>query len=116
MRSRLPLTADMPQRKVSAPTRTAKRSKESGASCTGESLRWNKQGKMVMAGKAKNTILDVKLTVNGKKVDLNDFVKGIISQTIIGMVKSLRGVGDSTTIDLKISKKRIIRNTTASRK
>ena len=71
---------------------------------------------MVMAGKAKNTILDVELAVNGKKVDLNDFVKGFISQTILGMVKSLRGVGDSTTIDLKISKKRIIHNTTASRK
>ncbi len=45
------------------------------------------------------------LTVNGKKIELNSFVESFISQTVIGMVKSLRGVGDIETIDLKISKK-----------
>jgi len=44
------------------------------------------------------------LTINGKKVDLNNFVQGFFSQTLIGMVKSLRGVGDIETIELKISK------------
>ncbi len=44
------------------------------------------------------------LTVNGEKVELNDFVQGFISQTLIGMVKSLRGIGDIETIELKISK------------
>ena len=47
---------------------------------------------------------NVELAVNGEKVKLNNFVQGFISQTLIGMVKSLRGVGDIETIELKISK------------
>ena len=47
---------------------------------------------------------NAELTVNGEKVKLNNFVQGFISQTLIGMVKSLRGVGDIETIELKISK------------
>ncbi len=49
---------------------------------------------------------NTELTVNGEKVDLNNFVQGFFSQTLIGMVKSLRGVGDIETIELKISKDR----------
>ncbi|MHC4635895.1 MAG: hypothetical protein ACYTBV_00160 [Planctomycetota bacterium] len=49
-------------------------------------------------------VANVELTVNCEKVDLNNFVQGFISQTLIGMVKSLRGVGDIETIELKISK------------
>ncbi len=45
------------------------------------------------------------LKVNGKEIELNNFVENFISQTVIGMVKSLRGVGDIDTISLKISKK-----------
>ncbi len=45
------------------------------------------------------------LAINGEKIELNTFVESFISQTIIGMVKSLRGVDDIETIDLKISKK-----------
>ncbi len=44
------------------------------------------------------------LTINGKKIELNSFVESFISQSIIGMVKSLRGVDNIETIDLKISK------------
>jgi hypothetical protein len=33
------------------------------------------------------------------------FVESFISQTVIGMVKSLRGVGDIETVDLRVSKK-----------
>ena len=47
---------------------------------------------------------NAELAVSGEKVDLNNFVQGFISQTLIGMVKSLRGVGDIETIELKISK------------
>ena len=47
----------------------------------------------------------IELKVNGKEVKLNNFVESFISQTVIGMVKSLRGVGDVETIGLKISKK-----------
>ncbi len=45
------------------------------------------------------------LKVNGKEIKLNNFVEKFISQTVIGMVKSLRGVGDVETIDLRVSKK-----------
>ncbi len=44
------------------------------------------------------------LEVNGQKIDLNTFVESFISQSIIGMLKSLRGVDVVETIDLKISK------------
>ncbi len=47
---------------------------------------------------------NAELAVNGEKVNLNNFVQGFISQTLIGMVKSLRGVSDIKTIELKISK------------
>jgi len=43
------------------------------------------------------------LKVNGEEVELNSFAQNIISQTVIGMVKSLRGVGDVETISLEIS-------------
>ena len=51
------------------------------------------------------SITNADLTVNGKKIELNSFVESFISQTVIGMVKSLRDVDDIETIDLKISKK-----------
>jgi hypothetical protein len=47
----------------------------------------------------------VELKVNGKTIELNNFVDNFISQTVAGMVKSLRGVGDIEDIDLKISRK-----------
>jgi len=43
--------------------------------------------------------------VNGKEIELNSFAKNIISQTLIGMVRSLRGVGDVEKISLKVSRK-----------
>ncbi len=45
------------------------------------------------------------LRVNGKEIELNNFAQDFISQTVTGMVKSLRGVGDIETISLKVSKK-----------
>ena len=50
-------------------------------------------------------VANVDLKVNGERVKLNNFVQDFISQTVTGMVKSLRGVGDIETIDLNISKK-----------
>jgi len=47
----------------------------------------------------------VELKVNGKEVELNNFAQNFISQTVIGMVKSLRGVGKIETISLKVSGK-----------
>ncbi len=51
------------------------------------------------------SVARVKLKVNGKETELNNFVESFISQSIIGMVKSLRGVDNIETIDLKISTK-----------
>ena len=47
---------------------------------------------------------NAEMVVNGEKVELNCFVQGFISQTLIGMTKSLRGIGEVETIELKISK------------
>ena len=47
----------------------------------------------------------VELKVDGKEVELNSFVQNFISQTVIGMVKSLRSVGDAETVSLKVSRK-----------
>ncbi len=47
----------------------------------------------------------VELKVDGKEVELNSFVQNFISQTVIGMVKSLQGVGNAETISLKVSRK-----------
>ena len=48
--------------------------------------------------------VNVELKVNGEEIVLNDFVKGFVSETLTGMVKSLRGVGEVKTISLEISK------------
>ena len=45
------------------------------------------------------------LKINGETVELNDFVESFMSQTVIGMVKSLRGVDDIKTISLEITNK-----------
>ncbi len=50
-------------------------------------------------------IARAELKVNGKEIKLNNFVEKFISQTVIGMVKSLRGVGDVEAINLRVSKK-----------
>jgi hypothetical protein len=50
-------------------------------------------------------VTNVDLTVNGKEIELNNFVESFISQTVMGMVKSLRGIDSIEAIDLKISKK-----------
>lgn len=47
----------------------------------------------------------VELKVNGEQIALNDFVRNFITHTVIGMVNSLRGVGDIETISLDISRK-----------
>ena len=48
---------------------------------------------------------EVELKVNGEEIELNTFARNIISQTVIGMAKCLRGVGEVETIGLEISKK-----------
>jgi hypothetical protein len=65
-----------------------------------------RQGEELMACKAKQKLVTrAQLKVNGEEIELNNFAQNFISQTVIGMVKSLRGIGDIETIGLKISKK-----------
>ncbi|MDT8301367.1 MAG: hypothetical protein RQ760_07765 [Sedimentisphaerales bacterium] len=44
------------------------------------------------------------LTVNGQKIELNSFVQNFMGGAIIGMLASLRGVGDIQSVSLEISK------------
>ena len=48
--------------------------------------------------------IDVELKVNKKTVEMNPFIQKIISNTVQGMVKSLRGVGKFKEILIKIKK------------
>jgi len=48
-------------------------------------------------------MMRTELQVNGRKVELNNFVQTVIGQAVIGVVRSLRGVGDIQTIHLEIS-------------
>ena len=51
-----------------------------------------------------NTVANVELMINGNHVELNCFVQNFIAETLMGMVKPLRGVKDAETIELKITK------------
>ena len=49
--------------------------------------------------------MDAELLVDGKKVDLNEFVVKILSGTIAGAVTSLRGIDRNwKTIEIKVTK------------
>jgi len=48
--------------------------------------------------------LKTDLTVNGQKIELNNFVNSFIGRAIIGMLTSLRGVGDIQSVSLEITK------------
>ena len=53
----------------------------------------------------KKPVFQANLEVNGGEVELNNFVEEFISQSVTGMVNSLRGVGEIETLSLKISSK-----------
>ncbi len=49
--------------------------------------------------------MDAKLIIDGKEVELNEFVTKILGGTIVGAVTSLRGVKkDWKEIEIKVSK------------
>jgi len=51
------------------------------------------------------TLLDVKLLVDDKEINLNEFVVKILSGTIVGAVTSLRGIKkDWKKIEIKVTK------------
>lgn len=45
----------------------------------------------------------LELKVNGVEVPLNDFVESFIAGTLCGMLRSLHGVEDIRTVDLKLT-------------
>lgn len=50
-------------------------------------------------------LLDVKLLVDGKEVDLNEFVVKILAGTVAGAVTSLRGIKkDWKKIEIAVTK------------
>jgi hypothetical protein len=49
--------------------------------------------------------LDIKLTVDGKEIDLNEFVQKILAGTITGAVASLRDIKkDWKEIEIKVAR------------
>jgi len=48
---------------------------------------------------------EIVLKVNDRRVEINQFVSRILSNTIVAMVKSLRGVKGIRKIDLRLVKK-----------
>lgn len=48
--------------------------------------------------------LQTDLTVNGQKIQLNNFAQNFMGGAIIGMLASLRGVDDIKSVSLEISK------------
>ena len=49
-------------------------------------------------------VIRAELTVNGREIELNNFVQDFVGRAVIGMVGSLRGVDDAQTLTLSISK------------
>lgn len=49
-------------------------------------------------------MIKTELQVNGREIELNDFVQSFIGKAVIGMVQSLRGVDDVQKIHLEISR------------
>ena len=45
---------------------------------------------------------NVEVTVNGKDIPLTPFPNDIISNTLVGMVSSLRGIEDIDSIDISV--------------
>jgi hypothetical protein len=49
--------------------------------------------------------LDAKLLVDGKEIELNEFVRKILSGTVVGAVTSLRGIKrDWKEIEIKVTR------------
>ncbi len=47
---------------------------------------------------------EVKILVNGKEVELNNFAMSVIGNTVLGMVSSLKLDDEPKEIEIKVSK------------
>ncbi len=52
-----------------------------------------------------NSEVDVKLSINGDSVKLNGFVQGLVANAVLGMLKSLKEVGEIESLCLEITKR-----------
>jgi molybdopterin-guanine dinucleotide biosynthesis protein B len=50
---------------------------------------------------------DISLFVDGKAIPLNPFVRGFLSKSILGMVRSLRGCAAAKNIEIRIESKEL---------
>jgi len=48
---------------------------------------------------------DTTLFVNGKQIFIKQFIKDVISRTLIAMVSTLKGVGEIKSVDISIRKR-----------
>ena len=48
---------------------------------------------------------EVEVFVNGKRVPINPFVQRVIGNSVLGMVSSLKKVGEIGVVELRISKR-----------
>ena len=48
---------------------------------------------------------EVEISVNGKRVPVNPFVQKVIGNAVLGMVNSLKKVGEIGVVELRISKR-----------
>jgi molybdopterin-guanine dinucleotide biosynthesis protein B len=55
---------------------------------------------------SKNEVASISLFVNGQPVPLNDFVRNLFSNVLLGMVTSLKRIPQVTGIDISIRKKK----------
>ena len=62
------------------------------ADCIEERLHWN----------ARKQTMSIKLRVDGKNIGLKGFVRDIISSSVVGMVKTLKGCNDPGRIEITI--------------
>ena len=52
-------------------------------------------------------MIEARLWVNGKPVDLNPFVEGILAGTVAGALSSLKGVESIKSVDLQIRQRTV---------
>ena len=48
--------------------------------------------------------MNVELIIDGKKIDINDFVKEFLGKTLEGAISSLSGVNNWKKLDIKVIK------------
>ena len=53
----------------------------------------------------KESKFQAQLEVNGKEIELNNFVTDFIAETVIGMLQPLRGISDVDSINLIVKRK-----------